>query len=325
MTHLQRRRQQVLLAQRAYRARSEANTKALQQRVARLESALERTGQSIISFTDILVGPHPPASYQQIAHHLRDTVKTCFNSAMDGVEGLEDVHSSLEVPNVSHISHAEFHQHTAERQTEVLDTPEDDHASPGFSPLPHISLLPSMPGNGSKIEIPMFVKHLRIACLYQGFLLLNNPSVPLEALRRPFRLLLPLVTRETITSYFHTRLNARMNNREPEPCSSIPYFGLGGAGTHYPNGTVQNYFEWESRSHDIPRVDGALSAFSPEVQRDLDGEWFDTFDLLGFLRAHGTGLSTTRPVDYTAHRMVNAVDFTAGESLPRRNYSYEPC
>lgn len=307
MTHLQRRRQQVLLAQRAYRARSEANTKALQQRVARLESALERTGQAIISFTDLLVGHQPPASYQQIAHHLRDTVKACVNSAMDGADDLEDT------PEEPHINRAStFQQHTAEQENE--QSPPNERAS--FSPPPHISLLPSIPDNGSKIEVPIFVKHLRIACLYQGFLLLKNPSVPLEALRRPFRLLLPLVTRDTITSYFHTCLNARMNDREPEPCSSIPYFGLGGAGTHYPNGTVQTYLEWESGSHDIPQNDGPLSAFSPEAQKDLDGEWFDTLDLLGFLRAHGTSLSTTRPIDHTAHRMVNAVDFTAGESFP---------
>lgn len=299
------------MAQRAYRARNEAHTRALEQRVARLEQALERTGQAVISFTDVLVGARVLGSHQQITHRLRDTVKTCLNSAMYGDDCLEDVAYS-NPPETSLIAHTSIVQQTCAEDEREEWPLSNDHA--GLSVLSRSPLLPSVPDGATMIEVPVFVDHLRIACLYQGFLLLNNASVPLEALKRPFRLLLSLVTRETITSYFHACLYARLNDKQPDRCSSIPCFRLGGAGTHYPEVIASNQIESGSEQYDPPKIHGALSAFSPEAQKDLDGEWFDLSDLVGFLRAEGTTFSMAPPVEDTAHRTVNAVDFTAGEA-----------
>ncbi|KAL4762139.1 uncharacterized protein BDW70DRAFT_33120 [Aspergillus foveolatus] len=180
------------------------------------------------------------------------------------------------------------------------------------APFPPQSM-PSAAG-AATIEAAVFAKQLRISCLYQGFLLLKNPSVPLEALKRPFRLLLPVVPRETITSFFHACLQARLNNKQPDRYSDIPYFRLGGAGTHYSGVVVSSQNQTESGpkqdSREI-RIHDTLSAFSPDAQRDLDGDWFDLFDLVGYLRAHGVALSMAPPVEVTAYRTVNAVDFAA--------------
>lgn len=307
LTPIQRRRRQLLLAQRAYRARNRAHIQALEKRVARLESALERTGQAIISFTDTLVEPQALASHQKIAYHLRDTVKTCLDIANDY---LEDVAGS-NPPETSLIGHTSIVPQASARDEQEEWPLSEGHA--GLSVLSR-NLLPPSALNGAKvIEAPVFIDNLRIACLYQGFLLLNNPSVPLEALRRPFRLLLSLVTRETITSYFHTCLYARLNNKQPDDVNCIPSFRLGGAGTHYPEVVASNQVGSRSEQHDPSMIHDTLSSFSPEAQKDLDGQWFDLFDLVGFLRAQGTTLSMVPPVDDTTHRAVNAVDFTAGE------------
>ncbi|KAJ5106225.1 hypothetical protein N7456_002900 [Penicillium angulare] len=304
LTRIQHRRRQVRLAQRAYRERNEAQTRALQQRVARLESALERTSQAMISFTDVLVGAQILPSHQQLAHRLRDTVKTCLNSAMYGEDCVTDSQFS-NTPEPSPSSNIATGKETYDEHEHNEQPSSNEY--PGLGILSSTPLLPFVPDHSTMIEVPVFVNRLRITCLYQGFLLLNNPSVPLEALKRPFRLLLSLVTRETITSYFQACLYARLNNKQPDRYSCIPCFKLGGAGTHYP--------EVGSEEQISPMIYDALSAFSPEAQNDLDGEWFDVFDLLGYLRARGIALSMVPPVKDTPHRTVNAMNFTAGETL----------
>lgn len=223
---------------------------------------------------------------------------------------LEDVADSNS-PETSLIGHTSIVPQACARDEQEKWPLSESHA--GLSVLSR-NILPPSALNGAKIiEAPDFVNNLRIACLYQGFLLLNNPSVPLEALSRPFRLLLSLVTRETITSYFHTCLYARLNNKQPDHFSCIPSFRLGGAGTHYPEVVASNQVGSRSEQYDPSMIHDTLSAFSPEAQKDLDGQWFDLFDLVGFLRAQETILSLVPPVDDTTHRTVNAVDFMAGE------------
>ncbi|KAL4746201.1 hypothetical protein BDW72DRAFT_39073 [Aspergillus terricola var. indicus] len=245
------------------------------------------------------------------AHRLRDTVKTCLYSAIDGNGCLEESAClNQSEPSLKEIQAQGGHEEWPRSS---------QHA--GLSVLPPASnapfLLQSVPpaAGAPMIEAPVFANQLRIACLYQGFLLLKNPSVPLEALKRPFRLLLSVVPRETIASFFHACLQARLNNKQPDRCSDIPCFTLGGAGTHYPEVGESNQSQtesgWERQQTPEVQIHNTLSAFSPEAQEDLDGDWFNLFDLVGYLRAHGVALSMAPPVLGTAYRTVNAVDFAA--------------
>ncbi|KAL2813777.1 hypothetical protein BDW59DRAFT_167413 [Aspergillus cavernicola] len=204
----ERRRQQVLLAQRAYRARNEDHTTALQQRVARLESALEITGQAIISFTDVLVGARVPLSHQHIAHRLRDTVKTCLDSAMYG-DDYQEHGGSLKPPDASLTAHTPI-------VTQALS-------------------------NGEHEERPLSIDHAGLSTAAATFPALS--------------------------------------------------WG-GGAGTHYPEAIVSSQIESGPEQQVSPGIHGALSAFSPEAQKDLHGEWFDLFDLVGYLRAQDIALHT---------------------------------
>ncbi|KAL2827589.1 hypothetical protein BDW59DRAFT_56172 [Aspergillus cavernicola] len=309
-----RRRAQVRIAQQAYRARNQANITALQRRVAQLETALESMGEAVVSFSGALVESDVLTSYPHVADRLRDTVQTCLALARHGEgEHLED-HGSEEIPRIH--------------------TPPDELGMSGFDSRVFSHLVdPTLSGSreafhaayrsgrlfpfgldniASRMEVPAFVEQLRIACLYQGFLVLNNPSIPLDVLRRPFRLLLSLVTREAITLFFRDRLHARLAKRQAEGFSEIPGFKLGGAGTHYPGVFIQP----QDIGLQQPQAPEGytLSAFSPEVQQELDGDWFDVHDLEGYLREKEVSLMIPQystSLHSSPRRVVDAVDLTA--------------
>ncbi|CAI7607203.1 unnamed protein product [Penicillium pancosmium] len=247
----ERRRRQLLLAQRAYRARNGAHIQALEKRVARLESALERTVQATISFTDTLVESQALASHQKIAYHLRDTVKTCLDMADDCLEDVADSNS----PETSLIGHTSLDQEDSTREKPTLR---------------------QVCVRDEQEEWPFSERHAGLSVLSRN---LFPPSA--------------------------------LNGAKPDHSSYIPSFRLGGAGTHYPEVVTSNQMGSRSEQHDPSMIHDTLSAFSPEAQKDLDGQWFDLFDLVGFLRAQGTTLSMVPPVGDTTHRTVNAVDFTA--------------
>lgn len=233
---------------------------------------------------------------------------------MYGEESEEDI-GNLQPKNTSPSIQMPRNKPPSPRHHPEYSHPDIDLTWP--SAWPRNPLLPfKLDGTGT-VEAPFFVQHLRITCLYQGFLVLKNQSVPLNALRRPFRLLLSLVTRETITSFFYACLYARLNNDQPDRWNEIPFFKLGGAGTHYPEAFSSSQSETETRGPEQQHFsleNHALSAFSPEAQEELDGDWFDIWDLAGYLQAERISLSTAPPTENTTHRKVNALDFTAGKA-----------
>ncbi|CBF78831.1 predicted protein [Aspergillus nidulans FGSC A4] len=261
----QRRRQQVLLAQTGVPGTKRGTHQGATAAVARLESALERMCQAIISSTDVVIGARIPTSHQQIAHRLRDTVKTCLLSAMDGNGCQDDFACSNQSEQLPKQSQAQGDHEKWPRPSQ--------HA--GLGVLPPARNAPFAP-----------------------------QSMPPAA---------DATTMKAALFANQLRLYARLNNKQPDRCSDIPYFRLGGAGTHYSGVSGQNQTELgkEQNSREI-RIPDTLSAFSPEVQKDLDGDWFDLFDLVGYVRTHGVALSMAPPVEDTAYRKVNAVDFAAG-------------
>jgi hypothetical protein len=142
-------------------------------------------------------------------------------------------------------------------------------------------------------------------------MILGKPSIPLEALKRPFRLLLPLVTRDSLTCFFYTRLQARLTNKTLGDSPEVPHFQIGGAGLHFPEVSVFSGQESESqkpyRDFMMPNV---WSGYSPEVQEELQGEWFDLQDLERYLEATRVRISTKPQIADGC--VVNAVDFATG-------------
>lgn len=269
-------------------------------------------GKAVVEFTDILAEEQILTSHPQVADRLRETLKTCLDSAKYGNKLDEDFRNS-QLNDISiGIKRPVNKQYSPKMDTRKSPLPINSTWRRDDS---HDRFLPFELGSAASVIEPLiFVDHLRITCLYQGFLMLNNPSIPLDALRRPFRLFLSLVKREIIASFFYTCLHDRLNNKQPERFNEIPFFELGGTGTHYRGAlvSIQNK-AWLEEQH-FPEVHSALSAFPLEDQEELDGEWFDLWDLAGYLRTERINLSIAPPIEEITHRTVNVVDFTAGEA-----------
>ncbi|KAL5343055.1 hypothetical protein BJX70DRAFT_355516 [Aspergillus crustosus] len=249
----ERRRVQVRMAQRAYRSRKEANVSTLKDRINQLETAVKQMSTAVISFGDELVRSGALESHPDLLKPLGNTVQAC-----------------LALPALPH-GDSDYQ----------LDLPE----STSSAPRKQKPALPGYPSpsssEGDTIEIPEFIDRLHVTCSYQAYLVCANPAVPQRRLERPFRMLLSSMPRSLVSEYFKDWLLARAGHKPFGHWDHIPFYRIGGAGTHYPaSGNV--YYPFPSSN--AATVDGDLSQFDPDTQHDLDDVWFDLGDLAGYLR-----------------------------------------
>lgn len=295
---------QIRLAQRAYRSRKEASISAYKSRIEQLETTVEKMSTAVLGFSDQLVQSGVLASYSDLTAHLRDTVETCLNLAKDASPDGE-----ADIPDYS--PHSE----------ESLSEPEQKNPNPslfvGLMPRPSENIIHGSPldyAGGQKpssslmpysiestemsaVDLPAFIDRLHVACLYQGYLGLCDPSISIERLQRPFRLLLNMMTREQLAAYFEAAMQARISQKRLEAWNQVPFFSLGGAGTHYPRSPARMHGSG-TPLHPLQRwstVHDPLAQYPTEVQEELEGEWFDMHDLEGFLREQRVRLFACPP------------------------------
>ncbi|KKK13228.1 hypothetical protein P175DRAFT_0497744 [Aspergillus ochraceoroseus IBT 24754] len=297
----ERRRMQVRMAQRAYRSRKEASISSLKSRITHLETTVERMNTAVLSFGDELVHSGALESHPDLLQPLRDTVQKCLVMPTAGTGSGSAAHT--QDSNTTMPSSAALH---------YLLPPSDPgagHSPPfGFTTTgPNdanwsIYRSPSFSSSSEIVdtmEIPDFIDQLHVACRYQAYLLAANTSVPMRRIEAPFRMLLSIMPRASITAYFKDWLLARANNKPLTQWDHVPYFCVGGAGTHYHLGSETSYSPkrpalphqtWSSEPE-------PLSRFPTDIQEDLDEDWFDLQDLEGFLRAKHVTLPTCPPSD----------------------------
>ncbi|KAE8150357.1 hypothetical protein BDV25DRAFT_139923 [Aspergillus avenaceus] len=310
----ERRRMQIRLAQRAYRSRKEANITSLKGRISQLESTLEKMSSAVVSFSDDLVLSGALTSHPDIASRLRDTVQTCLTLAKEANKD-----SDHDLPDIS--SHSEESisspppgpENKSEGRSISAPTTTLGHQFDSGEPVESVqSISPplSAPLEVSVMEIPTFIERLHMACVYQGYLVLTSPSVPMSRIERPFRFLLTLMDRVRLTAAFEALLHAKLTQKRLEACyAGVPFFKLGGAGTHYPRSTdmiqedenpLQRYQQWTT-------IHDPLSRFSPDIRREMGGDWFDMQDLAGYLKEKNVVLLSSPPKpDQSSRLTVNA-------------------
>ncbi|KAJ5188128.1 hypothetical protein N7491_004453 [Penicillium cf. griseofulvum] len=279
-----RRRMQVRLAQRAFRSRQRDAITGLNNRISQLETILDRMSLTVLSFSGQLIQSGVLAPYSDLTTHLHDTIKT-FHALTS------EANPDRETPVSNAPSHSED---LPQSSSPGLITTPSSNIPPSSSPdrstsdhftsdsFPHTLESPEI----SVIELSEFIERLNLACLYQGKLALCDQSISLHRLQTPFGFLFSMMNRECATVYFKARLDAQVSQKPLDGWAEVPFFGLGGAGTHYPRLSLHNqgvshsfrgYHEW-----DIVR--DPLSLVSPDIQEQLKGDWFDLQDLEGFLR-----------------------------------------
>ncbi|CAG8892190.1 unnamed protein product [Penicillium egyptiacum] len=285
-----RRRMQIRLAQRAFRSRQREAITGLNNRISQLETILDQMSLTVLSFSGQLVQSGVLASYSDLTAHLHETIKTFHSLASEANPDRE-----------THVSDVTSHSE---------DLPQSSFPGPITIPSSNIPPLLSLDRSGSDhftsdsfprtlespgisvIELPEFIERLNLACLYQGKLALCDQSIGLYRLQKPFGFLFSMMNRERLTAYFKARLDAQVSKKPLDGWEEIPFFGLGSAGTHYPRLSLQSprvghsfrgYHEWDM-------VKDPLSLVSPDIQEQLQGDWFDLQDLEGFLREKDVNL-----------------------------------
>jgi hypothetical protein len=277
---------QIRLAQRAYRSRKEASVSSLQSRVLKLESAVEQISAAFLSFSDELIQSEVLASHPRLTLRLRDTVQLCLSLAK-GANMTGDQNIAANVSSPSEESHSSSEEKEPQRrQTSLATSPpyrestesEDSGTlqATGFRGTAE----DKYPHEAPSLDLSAFIERLHFACLYEGYSALSDTAVGMDILQRPFRFLLRLMDRKRVTSYFEACLHAKASRKRLDEWKEIPYFKIGGAGTHYPRKTKA------SSNETLPRwenIQDPTSELPQEVKHELDGEWFDIQDLEGFL------------------------------------------
>ncbi|KAL4879198.1 hypothetical protein BJY04DRAFT_194029 [Aspergillus karnatakaensis] len=276
----ERRRVQVRLAQRAHRNRHQETIKELDSRIAHLETIMENLSSNVLSFSDQLLQSGVLESYPNLTVNLRDTIKTIVSLAS------EASHATDEPLPTQDSSASPFPGAKTRSLLHNAPSAPSGHTRPhnltdaGFTPAPTAPAI-------SSIEIPDFIEQLSLEALKQSYMALCDPSIGMDQLRRPFGLILSTLSREDLVSYVKADLDAQLSRKELEGWESVPFFQLGGAGTHHlgPSSLQgQNARLASHRHRRCRRVKDPLSLLTPDSIQALEGEWFDLHDLEGFLR-----------------------------------------
>lgn len=142
-------------------------------------------------------------------------------------------------------------------------------------PLGSDSPLLFNPPSTCLVDLAQLIHQLRLAYTYHAYISLRSSSVRLEDLRGKCRFLLSILTRKELTSYFEASIQARIYPERMTKWQSLPFFAVGGAGTHYlpssqPISVSRNAFqEYQSQP---PIRENASSEISPEGQEEMDGK-----------------------------------------------------
>lgn len=145
-----------------------------------------------------------------------------------------------------------------------------------------------------------FERRLHRACLKNGYNLLVDPTSDPDNVSRVFRLPLTLSTRDSIVQQVKGLLEGGLD--ETLELWDMPFFLLGGAGTHYPRRDHTGKPILPPNALPMSKFIGAFVHQRTEPQSfqsdhdlltdlGLNGEWLDSYDVEGYLKEKGIFLS----------------------------------
>ncbi|KIV97054.1 hypothetical protein PV10_00855 [Exophiala mesophila] len=165
-------------------------------------------------------------------------------------------------------------------------------------PLPRSLTAPNQGGSYTySFQETSFARRLHRMALERGFRGLTNPTADPKYLKRAFRFTFCFSNRKRIVARFNEIL--KRGAGESLENWSVPFFNIGGAGTHFPR--------QDEKGNNIypPNMLSAAQAFGPQpwvqpetprteasTQEMLDaigfgGEWFDSHDVEEYLKTKG--------------------------------------
>jgi hypothetical protein len=143
-----------------------------------------------------------------------------------------------------------------------------------------------------------FARRLTRAALETGFQMLSTENVRPSVINYVFKLSLPYLSLDQLRARFRTLLARSVH--EDLDFWETPFIHLGGAGTHYPRRDANGSITATKNSWTIRRIgplekkiarmenvaDGRWEDLYDIDLGDFEGEWFDAYDVQGYLEEH---------------------------------------
>ncbi|GKZ51235.1 hypothetical protein AbraIFM66951_005282 [Aspergillus brasiliensis] len=305
-----KRKTQVRLAQRAYRSRKEATLSTLKGRVDQLETIVEKINKTFLGFTDDLMKLGVLTNRPDLAQHLYHTIQQSLTLTHRAISVADDEGINVDTADTdAYVSEAgantEVPVNTAgQNEDSAITTPDvAEIQSPGLSqliaeriddwetlglishpmtrigtdvvPIPTTTLLADTllsKANVYKPDTTGFAQRLYRACIEAGYQCLRDPSSKPEDLSYTFRLSLKVLPARNLITYFEDFL--KLGHHPPAWRWNVPFFSIGGAGTH---------FNHEQRSYVVGETSEIVRIETEQIDPDLRGDWFDCYDVEGYL------------------------------------------
>ncbi|RAK81885.1 uncharacterized protein BO72DRAFT_420727 [Aspergillus fijiensis CBS 313.89] len=294
------RRTQIRRAQKTYRLKKEAVFRQTLDRVTDLEAKLRRLSDQVSSTCEAATEARLQLSHPDIYARL---------TQMRGVLIEQDAsHGSAFQTDSSRMQT----QSNWEVQQEPLNPPRRrQHSLP--RPI-------STMGHTYSCQEGRFARRLQRYCLEHAFNLFIDPQSNPQQVYRVFRLVPCIQDKAKMQPRFEQLL--RGGSESPLEVPGLPFYGVGGAGTHYPDKDefgipmhpknmrlprrVLGILPSSGRGDELTSVDDRARLL--EIC-GLGGQWFDSRDVEGYLKQHGVDLQgsslfpTVRIVDEPSGRM----------------------
>ncbi|GAB1191979.1 hypothetical protein APSETT444_001163 [Aspergillus pseudonomiae] len=235
----ERRRLQIRQAQRAYRSRKEEALSKYEARIAQLEGVLRKMSTAALSFSEHVAHTGALTSNSDLQSHLRATIETCRSCTAvldeaddEGTTSRNCTPSADQSPFILTDKTPGEQPPLATFQTRAppsLSVSLDLVGSLKGFPMP---LSPGSPllfdtATVRVVDVTVFTQQLRLACTYHAYYSLRDTSFKLADLQRKFRFLLSMLTRERLTSYFETAVQAPVHPSQLTEWQDIPFFSAG--------------------------------------------------------------------------------------------------
>ncbi|KAL2810039.1 thioesterase-like superfamily-domain-containing protein [Aspergillus granulosus] len=279
------RRAQVRRAQRTYRQKKEAVFRGATARAEQLESKLRAAVEELSKLSKVAAETQLHLSHPEIHAGLRHLCRTLAECG-DG-EAIAEPDSPSTEPSPDSSSE---HQKPPVFNMQV-QSPEQyrDRLTP------HLQV-----GQYTyAFQESRFARQLQRYCLEQAYQLLftETPQADPREIYRVFRLVPCVQDRGKTEPYFRRLLTGGCT--DSLELLGLPFYKVGGAGTHFPDVDVEGNAVYPVNSRMPRRILGILPCAGMEdkladqalVAYGLGGEWFDCRDVEGYLRQQGVDVN----------------------------------
>lgn len=317
LTSSQDRRAQIRYAQRTYRHKKDVMYRNMEARLAELEKTMTRLSDSIADFHDMAVDSDLHVTHPQLFEHL-DVAVAYAKRVTTGIKNQSPKNLDLTttIPTRTNSRNPSSFGYIVNRRDDtdceilltdtqkLIPEPSLPQKSQVYWPLSGIS------SHTYSFQERDPSRMLQRYCLEHIYRLFSDPRSDPAEFYRVFRLVPCVKYKEKMGRYLFCLV--RSNADQPLEFPALPFYCIGGAGTHYPQ--VKDGKPVYPEHMRLPRrVLGTVASLCSDedissIDRQellrlagLDGTWLDCRDVIGYLKEKGVldknGPKTTRSED----------------------------